>query len=143
MPRTDVFQLVRYLCEAQCEANERVLTSARFENLDDVVPDGFTVRDVLQMWSWHFRSHHRELIRARGSLKGDNPHFHVPHFVREANEEFGRFIGELACMTDEDLNRPLPGGDRTIREIVEHVFPRYMPDQIERATHVEKEEQSR
>lgn len=123
MSKKQVFALVDLLHDAQKKATEQILEVARFENLGDTVPDSdFTVRDVLQMWIWHFWSHHRELILARGSLKDDNPHFHVPHFIRQANEEFGKFIGELACLSDEQLDLRPPNGDRTVREIVEHVL---------------------
>jgi hypothetical protein len=87
------------------------------------------------MWVWHFWSHHRELVLARGRLSEDNPHFHVPHFVRQANEEFGRFVGELACLTDAQLDLCLPGG-RSIREVVEHTLAtleEYFADQVRRA----------
>jgi hypothetical protein len=53
--------------------------------------------------------------------------------VREANEAFGRFVGELACMTDEQLELRLPSEGRTVREIVEHTLATlesYMVDQI-------------
>ena len=123
MSRDQVQALVDLLHDAQRQATGQIMEMARFENLEDIVPDGgFTVRDVLRMWVWHFWSHHRELVLARGSLKDDNPHFHDPHFVRQANEEFGRFVGELACLTDEQLDLRPPGGDRTVREIAEHVL---------------------
>lgn len=60
----------------------------------------------------------------------------MPHYVREANLEFGRFIGELACLTDDQLDLSVPDGGRSIREVVEHVLGSlegYFPDQIERA----------
>ncbi len=133
MSRKQVYALISLLHDAQKQVTEQVLETATFEDLEDMVPDGFTVKDVLQMWVWHFWAHHRELILARGSLKGDNPHFHVSHFVRQANEEFGRFVGELACLDDEQLDLRPPGGDRTVREIVEHVLATltgYFPDQV-------------
>ncbi len=105
--------------------------------LGDSTPDGFTVNDTLRMWVWHFWTHHRDLIRARGPLTNDNPHFHGPHYVRQAHEEFGRFVGELACLSDEYLDVRPPGGGRTVRETVEHVLDtlaNYFPDQVERAT---------
>lgn len=72
---------------------------------------------------------------ARGRLVNDNPHFHVPHHVREANEQFGRFIGELACMTDDQLELRVPGG-RSAREVTEHVLHTledYFANEIRRA----------
>jgi hypothetical protein len=133
---SQVAELVRRLCNAQLETTERVLRSASFEELANPVPDGFTVQDVLRMWVWHFWTHHRDLVRARGALTDDDPHFHVPHFVRQAHEEFGRFIGELACLTDEQLDLRIPDGDseRSIRQIVEHVLDTlttYIPEQVE------------
>ena len=144
MSREEVHRMVSLLHDAQKEATEQILETVNFENLEDVVPDGvtvdgtlrrFTVNDILRMWVWHFWAHHRELILARGPLENDNPHFHVPHFVRQANEEFGRFAGELACLTDEQLDLRPPEGGRTIREIVEHVLDTltgYLPDQVAR-----------
>ena len=137
MSTKQIFTLVDLLHNAQKQTTEQILEMAKFENLEDTVPDDeFTVRDVLRMWVWHFWAHHRELVLARGSLKDDNPHFHVPHFVRQANEEFGRFIGELACLNDEQLDLRPPNGDRTVREIVEHVLytlTDYFPNQIAQA----------
>jgi len=145
MAREEVKELVRRLYEAQQAATERILTSASFDDLKHEVPDHdhsganrmhFTVTDVLRMWVWHFTTNYRGLIRARGSLKGDDPHFHVPHFVREAHEELGKLVGELSCLTDEQLELQRPEGGFTIRETVLHVLDsleNYFPDQIERA----------
>ncbi len=135
MSRKQVHTLVSLLHDAQKKTTEQILEAVKFEDLEDVVPDGFAVKDILQMWVWHFWAHHRELILARGPLENDNPHFHVPHFVRQANEEFGRFVGELACLSDEQLDLRPPDGDRTVREIVEHVLNTltgYFPDQVAR-----------
>ena len=136
MSREQVRELTKRLHEAQSGTTERVLRTASYEDLSAATPDGFTVNDTLRMWVWHFWSHHRELVRARGPLTDDNPHFHVPHYVRQAHEEFGRFIGELACLSDEYLDaRPAEGG-RTVREIIEHVLATmegYFPEQVERA----------
>jgi len=74
------------------------------------------------MWVHEIRSHHRDMILARGRLTNDNPHFHVPHLVRRANEEFGKIIGELSALSDEDLDRRVPPDGRTIRELAEHVL---------------------
>lgn len=54
-------------------------------------------------------------------MVNDNLHYHVPHHVREANEAFGKFIGELACLSYEQLDLQIPGG-RTMREVIEHVL---------------------
>ena len=136
MSRSQVAELLQRLCDAQLEATERVLQAASFEKLANPVPDGFTVQDVLRMWVWHAWTHHRDMVRARGALTDEDLHFHVPHFVRQANEEFGRFIGELACLTDEQLDLRIPDGDseRSIREIMEHVLETlatYIPEQVE------------
>jgi hypothetical protein len=136
MAQTEVREQVRRLHEAQRQVTNDVLDRASWEGLGDSTPDGFTVNDTLRMWVWHFWAHHRELVLTRGRLVEDNPHFHVPHYVRQANEEFGRFVGELACLSDEQLDLRLPGDGRTIREIVEHVLAMlegYFADQIERA----------
>jgi hypothetical protein len=88
------------------------------------------------MWSWHFQSHYRDLIRARGELVDDDPHFHVPHHIRQAYEEFGRFVGELSCLSNEYLDTRPPEGGRTIRETVMHVIESletYIPEQVEEA----------
>jgi hypothetical protein len=145
MARDEVKRLVKRLYDAQQVTTDRILASASFETLKHEVPDHdpvgpnpshFTVTDVLRMWVWHFTTHYRNLIRARGSLKGDNPHFHVPHFVRQAHEELGKFVGELECLTDEQLDLYPPGGGFTIRETVEHVLGTlegYFPSQVEQA----------
>jgi hypothetical protein len=143
MSQTEVRALARRLHEAQQRATNEILDRASWDKLADVTPDGFTVNDVLRMWVWHFWSHHRELVLARGRLADDNPHFHVPHYVREANEAFGRFVGELACMTDEQLDLRLPGEGRTIREIVEHTLATlegYFVDEIAAAQPREQEQ---
>jgi hypothetical protein len=57
--------------------------------------------------------------------------------VRQAHEEFGRYVGELSCLSDEYLDVRPPGGGRTVRESVEHVLDTlkgHFADQIERAT---------
>lgn len=133
MERVEVDRLIRRLQDAQHGLTRTVQQAASYETLSVKATDGFTVLDILRMWVWHFWTHHRDLIRARGDIEGDNPHFHVPHFVRQANEEFGRFIGELACFTDEDLDKPAVDGDRSVREIAEHVLDTlqsYLPGQI-------------
>jgi hypothetical protein len=122
MSQREVRTLIRRLYDAQQRVTNEVLDCASWDTLDDATPNGFTVNDVLRMWVWHFWSHHRELILARGRLTGDNPHFHVPHYVREANEAFGQFIGELACLSDEQLELRLPSDGRTVRAIVEHTL---------------------
>ena len=56
--------------------------------------------------------------------------------MRQASEEFGRFVGELACLSDEYLDVRPGEGERTVRETVEHVLETlegYLADQIERA----------
>jgi hypothetical protein len=136
MARSEVRELIRRLQEAQRQATGEVLEHASYEKLCYATPDGFALNDALRMWVWHFWSHHRELVLARGRLTEDNPHFHVAHYVRQANEEFGRFVGELACLTDDQLDLRLPGGGRTVREIVEHTLATlegYLTEQIQRA----------
>jgi hypothetical protein len=146
MERDEVRQLVERLYAAQQRVTNEILDVATFESLtcpcpsQNEAPDGtdrggFTVNDILRMWTWHFWTHHRDLIMARGRLVNDNPHFHVAHHVREANEQFGKFIGELACMTDEQLDQCVPGG-RSAREVVLHVLDSlegYFADQVRRA----------
>jgi hypothetical protein len=135
--RAEVNALIERLYDAQRATTARIQGAADFESLGRATPDGFTVNDVLRMWVWHFWSHHRELVRARGPLVNDNPHFHVTHYVRQAHEEFGRFIGELACLSDEYLDVRPPEGGRTVREVVEHVvetLETYIPAQVEQAT---------
>jgi hypothetical protein len=146
MSRQQVSELIDRLCQAQQRAIGEILESAAYDRLDDQTPDGFTVNDTLRMWVWHYWSHHRDLVLARGRLTDDNPHFHVPHYVRQANEEFGRFIGELACLNDEQLDLCVPErgsvpDGRSIREIVEHTLATlegYFADQIERAKPVDQ-----
>jgi len=133
MSRVEIEQMTRRLHEAQQRATHEVWAHARFDTLENETPDGFTVSETLRMWVWHFWSHHRELVLARGRLTDDNPHFHVPHYVRQGYEEFGRFVGELACLTDEQLDLQLPGDGRSVREIVEHVLETlqgYLPEQV-------------
>ena len=135
MPQTEVRQMIRRLHDAQEKVTGDVMDHADFEKLKHRTPEGFSVNDMLRMWVWHFWSHHRDVVLARGRLTNDNPHFHVPHYVREANEQFGRFVGELACLTDEQLDMRVPEGGRSIREVVEHVLETlegYFPDQIRR-----------
>jgi hypothetical protein len=142
MSQEEIRQLVQRLHEAQRRVTNEILDHANFDMLGYQTPDGFTVNDTLRIWVWHFWSHHRDLVLARGRLTGDNPHVHVPHYVRQANEEFGRFVGELACLTDAQLDCRTPDGGnapdtgRTVREIVEHTLATlegYFVDQIERA----------
>jgi hypothetical protein len=124
------------LHEAQQQVTNEALDNAEWGSLGYETADGFTVNDVLRMWVWHFWAHHREIVLARGRLTGDNPHFHVPHFVRQANEAFGRYVGELACLTDEQLDLRLPGDGRSIRKIVEHTLAtleEYFSEQIKGA----------
>jgi hypothetical protein len=120
--RKEVKGLIHRLHAAQQRATEQVLEHADWARLGHITPDGFTVNDTLRMWVWHFWAHHRELVLARGRLTCDNSHFHVPHYLRQANEEFGRFIGELACLDDTQLDLRLPDKGRSIREIVEHTL---------------------
>jgi hypothetical protein len=146
MSRQQVSELIDRLCQAQQRVIGEILESSDYDRLGDQTPDGFTVNDTLRMWVWHYWSHHRDLILARGRLTDDNPHFHVPHYVRQANEEFGRFIGELACLSDEQLDLCVPErgsvpDGRSIREIVEHTLATlegYFADQIERAKPVDQ-----
>ena len=136
MSRTEVNDLIHQLHEAQWQATQQILRIASHKNLGATAPDESSVKDLLRMWVWHFWSHYRELVRARGSLANDNPHFHVPHFVRQANEEFGRFVGELACLTDEQLALKPSADSRSTRELVEHLLDslnHYLPDQITQA----------
>lgn len=136
MSQSQVRELIHRLHEAQQRATAEILDCTADDRLGYTTPDGFTVNDTLRMWVWHFWSHHRDLVLARGRLTDDNPHFHVPHYVRQANEEFGRFVGELACLTDEQLDRCVPGGGRSVREVVEHTLATlegYFADQIRHA----------
>jgi hypothetical protein len=144
MSRTEITALIDRLCQSQAALSHQVMTSIRHEDLDVGTEDGYTVLDALQMWVHELRSHHRELILARGRLTGDNPHFHVPHFVRQANEAFGQLIGELAALSDKDLVRRLPDDGRTVHEIAEHVIGTlegYFPGQIAGAIDGEKSKQ--
>ncbi len=142
MSQTEVRALIKRLHEAQQQVTSDILDHVDWEKLGDKTPDGFTVNDVLRMWTWHYWSHHREIVLARGRLTEDNPHFHVPHHVRQANEEFGRFVGELSCLTDEQLDLRLPGEGRTVREIAEHVLATlegYFGEQVRNATAIPTE----
>jgi len=121
MARTEITRLIGRLQARQAAVSAALVELAKHEDLERITPDGFTVRDTLQMWVHEIRSHHRELVLARGRMTGDNPYYHVPHFVRQANEEFGRFVGELSALTDSDLDRTMPGGGSSVREIIEHV----------------------
>jgi uncharacterized damage-inducible protein DinB len=134
--RSELDALVARLHDAQQAATQRIERAATFETLGYTTPDGWTVQDTLRMWVWHFWTHQRDLVRARGPLANDDPHFHVPHFIRQAHEEFGRFVGELACLSDEWLDVRPPEGGRTVRETVEHVLDTldsYLGEQIEQA----------
>ena len=134
--RTEINKLIGQLHEAQQAATQRIQQLASYETLGHACPDGATVTDTLRMWVWHFWSHQRDLVRTRGSLRQDDPHFHVPHFVRQANEEFGRYIGELACLSDEYLDMRPPEDGRTVRESVQHVLDclrDHFADEIEKA----------
>ncbi len=122
MERKEITQLIESLIARQADVSREVMRLVQDDDLEEVTEDGFTVRDILQMWSHEIRSHHRDLILARGRLTGDNPHFHIPHFVRQANEEFGKFMGELSALTDKDLERRIEPDARTIREIAGHVL---------------------
>ena len=136
MSQTEVRALIRRLHETQQQVTHDLLDTATFDQLDHETPDGFTVNDTLRMWVWHFESHHRDLILARGRLTGDNPHFHVPHYVRQGNAAFGAFVGELACLTDEQLDHCVPDGGRPIREVIEHTLATlegYIVDQLQHA----------
>jgi hypothetical protein len=126
--------LIDRLHAAQSKLSFFVAENISFDDLAKKTPDGFTVNDHLRMWVWHFWSHHRTLVRARGALEGDNPHFHVPHFIRQANEEFGRFVGELQTLTDDQLTLRPGKGQRSVLEVVEHVLgclEGYFPQSIE------------
>jgi hypothetical protein len=136
MSQTEVRELIRRLHAAQQRVTQEVLDHADFQKLGYGTPDGFTVNDVLRMWVWHFWSHHRDLVLARGRLADDNPHVHVPHYVRQANEEFGRFVGELACLSDAQLDLCVPDGGRSVREVVEHTLATlegYFAEQVQGA----------
>ncbi|MBT7593756.1 MAG: hypothetical protein HN559_02570, partial [Gemmatimonadetes bacterium] len=85
MERDEITNLITQLRERQADVSGDVMSSIRHEDLEGITDDGFTVKDTLQMWVHELRSHHRDLILARGRLTNDNPHFHVPHFVRQAN----------------------------------------------------------
>ena len=132
MSKKQVKELVAKLHEAQQKAADVITQNASYEKMENKTPDGFAVKDTLRMWVHHYWTHHRDLVRARGPLTDDNAHFHVPHFIRQANEEFGKFVGELSCLSDEQLD--LKVGERTIREVVEHVLgcvEGYIPEQVE------------
>ena len=136
MSQAEVRLLISRLHKAQQHVTNEILDDATFEQLDHETPDGYTVNDTLRLWVWHFQSHHRDLILARGRLTDDNPHFHVPHYVRQANQAFGAFVGELACLSDEQLDQCVPDGGRSIREVVEHTLATlegYFVEQIQRA----------
>ena len=122
MARNEIADMVDRLWNRQAEVSRAMMALATYEDLEKRTPADFTVRDTLQMWVHEIRSHHRDLLIARGRLTNDNPHFHVPHFVRQANEEFGKFIGELSALSDEDLDRRVSPDGRTIREVAEHVL---------------------
>jgi len=136
MSRKDVNSLLNLLFDAQGRAIESIMNYARYETLEHITPDNFTMQDTLRMWVWHFWTHHRDLVLARGDIEGDNPHFHVLHFLRQANEEFGRFVGELACLNDEQLDLKMDDEQRSAREVAEHVLvtlTEYIPSQIANA----------
>jgi hypothetical protein len=141
MSQTEVRALIRRLHKAQQRVTNEILDQASFDQLACETPNGFTVNDTLRMWVWHYWSHHRDLIMARGRLTDDNPHFHVPHYVRQANEAFGAFVGELACLSDEQLDLCVPDGGRSVREVVEHTLAtleRHFVEQIQNAARAEE-----
>ena len=145
MSQKEVRELIGRLCRAQQRATNEIVDHADFDTLGYRTPAGYTVNDTLRMWVWHYWSHHRDLVLARGRLTDDNPHFHVPHYVRQANEAFGRFIGELACLSDEQLDCCVPEGGRSIREVVEHTLATlegYFADQIQRARPADERRQT-
>jgi hypothetical protein len=142
MSRNEIIALTDQLTTKQSAVSHQVMDLVHCEDFPKETADGFTVTDILQMWVHELRSHHRDLILARGRLINDNPHVHVPHFVRLANEEFGKFIGELSALTDEDLDRIIEPDGRTIREIVAHVLQTldgYLVPQLESAIHRRQE----
>lgn len=60
----------------------------------------------------------------------------MAHYVRQTNEKFGRFIGELACLSNDQLDQHVPDGGRPIREVVEHVpatLEGYIAEEVKRA----------
>ena len=122
MKRDEITQLIHRLILKQAQVSKEIVNLIQHSDLEKITKDGFTVRDILQMWLHEIRSHHRDLILARGRLMTDNPHYHVPHFVRQANEEFGKFVGELSALTDDDLERKIQPDGRAIREIAEHLL---------------------
>ncbi len=77
MSREKVQELMQRLHEAQRHATAQIVETVGYENLSDRTPDGFTVLEALRGWIWHFWSHHRDLVRARGeqdtSPEGDPP----------------------------------------------------------------------
>lgn len=141
MSRVEMNSIIGKLRHQQAEVSKEIMASIEYNDLEKQTPDGFSVLDTLQMWGHELRSHHRDMILARGRLEGDNPPFHVPHFVRQANEEFGKFIGELSALSDEDLDRKMPSDGRTIRELAEHILDslqNYFVQQVKCATPKEK-----
>jgi uncharacterized damage-inducible protein DinB len=134
--RTEINDLLKRLHRRQQEVQQRIQQAATYDDLKKITPEGFTINEVLRMWVWHYETHYRDLIRIRGPLVDDDPHFHIPHYIREANESFGKLIGELACMSDEFLDKQAPEGGRTLRDTIEHVLDtleNYIPVQIEEA----------
>lgn len=135
MARSEIQQLVAVLHDAQQAMTDRVaavspdlLSSARQQG-------GFTLEDILHMWVWHFWAHHRDLLHTRG-YAGDMTRCHLPNFIRQANEEFGKFIGELSCLDDAQLNAPIDESGRTVREMVQHLTESlldYFPVQVANA----------
>lgn len=66
MSRDQVRDLTSKLHAAQERLTNDVLDLATFDSLTHRVPDSsFTVNDILRMWTWHFWSHHRDLVMAR------------------------------------------------------------------------------
>ena len=135
MSRNAIHEAIRKLTEAHLAAIRTVLDELSHDDLDRSVPDaGFTVKDKLRGWSHELSSHYRELIITRGRLRNDNPSWHVPHLVREASEQFGRFIGELACFTDDQLNDKFAEDGRSVADIAQHLtdtIGSHIPSQIQ------------
>lgn len=68
MGQTEVRQLIRGRHETQQEVTNEIVDHADFDKLGCSRPGGFTAKDVLRMWVWHFWSHQRDLALARGRL---------------------------------------------------------------------------